>query len=374
MINKFKSLIIEMFNKIIYSQLQIPNLNINKDISLERFWKHKNPMLYDKNVLDEADNCDLTIIIPLYNSSKYIDILVSMLIDQKTNYKYEIIFVDDGSTDSTLEIISKYEKQYPSLIRTLRKPNSGISDARNLGLVNSKGRYIGFMDHDDKVDSNYINELLSAAYSYNANIVKCKINVKDQSETTIETLQDSNDAYTTSDFEKLFNLSGYIWGGIFSRELFKNLRFPKSFWYEDMITRFILYPRSNLIINTNKTTYFKYEHESNASKKVWSSTNYKCLEQYYLIEDILCLLDKFGIKKTLYIFMCLLDESSGTTVYRIKRMPKKIKKKVFMELRKLIVNESNEDYLDSLDSKSKAIYSVFKNNQYYKWILTQYLF
>lgn len=373
MIAMIKKMILKIINSIVYSNGILFPFVLSKKANLENVWPYKNPKLYDKSILKDGRGIDLSIIIPLYNSSKYIDKLANMWLSQKTEYKYEIIFVNDGSCDSTLELINSYGKRYPGLFKVLSKENSGISDSRNAGLKLCSGKFVGFMDHDDEIESNYVESLLNAAYCFNADIVKCTIAVKDVHGATVEKIQEYDATFEEGSREDMLSLSGYIWGGLYSRKLFTNLRFPESYWYEDMITRFLIYSRSNKTINITNTTYTKFEHDDNASKKIWSSKNYKCLEQFYLFKSIILSMADFEMNMSLYIFKIILDEASGTTVYRISKMKPIIKKTVFLELKKLVLNSFDESFYVKLDKKQKAILDIFKNDQYYKWLLLQYI-
>lgn len=95
-----------------------------------------------------------SVIIPIYNVESYLDDCIKSVINQDVNKKmYEIILVNDGSTDSSASICSKYEKKY-SNIKIINKANGGLSDARNVGIDNSSSEYILFLDGDDTLVEN----------------------------------------------------------------------------------------------------------------------------------------------------------------------------------------------------------------------------
>ena len=95
------------------------------------------------------DKCRLSIIIPVYNVEEYLDRCLSSVLDQEFT-SYEVILVDDGSTDSSPLICDRYSATDPRF-RTLHKPNGGVSSARNAGLELAKGEYIMFLDSDDSL-------------------------------------------------------------------------------------------------------------------------------------------------------------------------------------------------------------------------------
>jgi len=91
----------------------------------------------------------LSIIVPAYNAEKYIENCVESLI-QDTSFQYEIIIIDDGSTDNTSTIIRRLLNEYPN-IKYIKKENGGVSTARNFGLENANGEHILFVDADDSL-------------------------------------------------------------------------------------------------------------------------------------------------------------------------------------------------------------------------------
>ena len=101
----------------------------------------------------------LSIIVPIYNAQDYIQVSLDSLLKQ--NYDdYEIICVNDGSTDNTLSILMEYEKKN-SRIRLIDKENGGVSSARNIGIQSACGKWIWFVDSDDYIPFNCLGYLVS---------------------------------------------------------------------------------------------------------------------------------------------------------------------------------------------------------------------
>jgi len=96
----------------------------------------------------------LSLIIPVYNSQDSLAECLDSILNQ--SYKgYEIIIINDGSSDGSQQIIDQYAAQHPNIIKFFTKANEGLSVARNLGIDNAIGEYIGFVDSDDFLESNY---------------------------------------------------------------------------------------------------------------------------------------------------------------------------------------------------------------------------
>lgn len=101
---------------------------------------------------------EVSVIVPVYNASSYIEHCVSTLLNQQTTWEYEIILVNDGSTDNSLEILKDLQNR-DVRIHIYTKDNGGVSSARNFGLEKAKGDYVVFVDSDDWVDETYIQHL-----------------------------------------------------------------------------------------------------------------------------------------------------------------------------------------------------------------------
>ena len=99
----------------------------------------------------------ISVIVPVYNTEKYLDRCIQSILAQ-TYTDFELLLVDDGSTDSSGAICDKYAEQ-DSRVRVFHKENGGVSSARNQGLDNAKGEWITFVDSDDWVDREFFNIL-----------------------------------------------------------------------------------------------------------------------------------------------------------------------------------------------------------------------
>lgn len=116
----------------------------------------------------------LSIIIPVYNSKDYLERTVKSVLVQNFD-DYELILVDDGSTDGSSALCDSFQEQY-SCIRTIHKSNGGVSSARNVGIEEAKGKYIMFVDSDDTLEQGMILDLLQEIEDKQADKIFCGLN------------------------------------------------------------------------------------------------------------------------------------------------------------------------------------------------------
>ncbi len=112
----------------------------------------------------------VSILIPAYNAADYIDKTLQSVIDQQYT-DYEIVIVDDGSSDATLKVIEKWQRRFSQTIKIKSQKNSGVSETRNTLLSLARKKYFTFLDSDDYLDSDYLEKLVQAAEENNADMV-----------------------------------------------------------------------------------------------------------------------------------------------------------------------------------------------------------
>ena len=114
----------------------------------------------------------VSIIIPVYGVEKYVSKCLESLVNQTLN-DIEIIVVNDGTKDNSQKIIDKYVKKYPDKVKSFIKENGGQGSARNYGLKQANGDYIGYVDSDDYVELEMYEKLYNKAISDNLDIAIC---------------------------------------------------------------------------------------------------------------------------------------------------------------------------------------------------------
>lgn len=351
------------------NQIEALNVSYNGQL-LEEKWAFKEAKCYIENSekIKEAELIDLSIIVPLYNSEKFIHECVRGFLNQRTQYKFEVILVNDGSIDGTLSIIYDYQKKYPQLFVVIDQPNKGISGARNTGLQSAKGKYVAFADHDDRVAEEMVEKLLAAAYRENADIVKAAytniMNGKTKnSEEEVDVIIDGIMK------KELFNFRSYIFPGVFRRELFEHVNFPEGYWYEDMLVRILLYRQASKFVHISDILYYKNFHTSNASFVVWSIKNYKCLEQLYLVMNLIEENRKLELPEDVWFYQCIMRELSGMLAQRTRGIDEQTKQMVFLKACNILKELYRDEFKESLLESNKIWQRAFENKEYKLWLL-----
>ena len=117
------------------------------------------------------EQIDISLIIPVYNVEKYLRRTLES-VENQTFKNFEVIIVNDGSTDGSLEIIQEFVNKHDNFI-LVDQENSGVGMARNAGIKVSRGIYIAFLDSDDFLEPNYLKKLYFAAIKTGSDIVCC---------------------------------------------------------------------------------------------------------------------------------------------------------------------------------------------------------
>jgi len=282
----------------------------------------------DKPVCNEKFN--LSIVIPVYNAEKVINKCLDSLISQKTDYEYQIILVNDGSTDNSLNIIKDYESKYKNVF-VIDQSNGGASIARNRGIRSASGDYIGFVDSDDWVTEDYIEKLLNRAYKTNADIVKCNhINYSLTEDKALAVIRHDDFSVVGKLDLNIMSIKGYVWGGVIKKSIFDKVRFPEKYWYEDAIMRTLIMRISNHYEHIDEELYYYALHQKNSSKNLWKENGLKCLDFFYLMKYIMVETDRLALDKDYVYRNIILYEFGALMWQRTKHLDKKMRKKYFL--------------------------------------------
>lgn len=222
--------------------------------------------------LHSAD-IDLSVIVPCYNSQDYLEQCVVSIVNQVTKYSFEVIAINDGSIDKTQEILIALSQKYSSL-KVIEQSNKGFSGARNTGIQSSRGHYLMFVDSDDHITNDYIENLMNAAISCNACLVACGYYTF-RGERIYKTVKPNGNADVSM-------LNGCLWGKVFRRELFEHIMLPEGYWYEDSILAHLVYPKVQVYRSIDGC---QYAYRSNPNGITISSRRKpKSIDTFYITD------------------------------------------------------------------------------------------
>lgn len=202
-------------------------------------------------------------IVPIYNVEKYLKKCIDSLLAQ-TYGSFEIILVDDGSTDSSGAIADEYAGKYSEIIRVIHQSNTGQGGARNAGITVASGDYLFMVDSDDYVSENMLEILDGYLEKYNCDILIFNyIEVKKNGEQQIQCLHKAA-SYTQITSEQFILELAAPWNKVFRASLFQksDIRFPNRIYYEDLATNPCLALHAKQIGAIDTALYYYVQRES----------------------------------------------------------------------------------------------------------------
>lgn len=236
-------------------------------------------------------NSLISVIINVYNGEKFITKCLESVINQ-TYKNLEILIINDGSTDNTLNICKSYKDER---IRIITTENFGLSKSRNIGIENSRGEYIYFLDVDDYIENDVIEYLYGLCKKYNTKMSTCRpidvfnYNVK------IKNKKEKIEIISSFEMLKKVLLSEdravCIWNKLIKRELFNNIRFENRLINDVAVTyKLVLVTDKIAYSNQIKYYYLRHRKSTTISKKYDANRSIDkynvCIERYNYIKNI----------------------------------------------------------------------------------------
>ena len=334
---------------------------------------------------EDLEDIKISVVVPVYNTEKYISECLDSLINQ-TLKEIEIICINDGSTDKSLEILNDYAKK-DHRIKVFSQFNRGLGATRNMGIEKVSGKYIYFLDSDDFLDLRTFEELYNCAEDKNLDIAIFQlINYDD------ETKEYYDDDYYNMDFlgEKvkdnvfsygdisdiLFDLANSACNKLYRREFILNCnaKFSDGLIFEDNV--FYL----NVMLNAERIYFLKKHFYKRRRRKnsITSSNNEKYMDVIEVTDEV------FNAFKELNLF----DEFKGNLYnYKIgsiylwfSRIGDEYKNSFYLKIKEHIDfiaknEEIYEEYMDELSYKNKNVLNSFlKSNNLKEFDLLNTIF
>jgi glycosyltransferase involved in cell wall biosynthesis len=280
---------------------------------------------------------DISIIVPIYNSEKYLERCLNSIVLQ--NYEdFELILINDGSTDNSLKICNKYQNNY-SRVNVVNLENNGVSFARNLGMKYARGEFILFVDSDDWLHENYIIDLINQIRNQGVDCVLQGFIRVDEDGSILKSIKLGNSKISSTEYEKLFfenDILFYLtpFAKIFRRSIIEdnNLKFNTRFTYgEDNIFCLEYLRYCNSIYLSDSANYFYTLDLNSLSSRLLKPLCY--YEPYKYIEELFRnsfnlnyssnkrIIQKLTVFITMFINSVFIHEKNNEELY-LKRLEK----------------------------------------------------
>lgn len=227
----------------------------------------------------------LTVVIPVYNVEKYLKRCIDSILVQEWK-NYNILLVDDGSTDNSPQICEDYAKAY-DIISVIHKENGGLSEARNTGISNAEGEYVYFLDSDDWIEPNTFSDLAEVIesdqydiISFNPEFVKSEHDIIKSDSKRTKRLTGKE---TLIDMFSYGFITGFATDKIYRKALFtKNtIQFPVGKYYEDLGTNYKLFLAAKKVYATNQKYYHYLIDNPDAITQSWNEQKFSDMFGFY---------------------------------------------------------------------------------------------
>ena len=201
---------------------------------------------------------ELSIVIPVYNVAPYLPACLESVFGQ-TGFSFEVILVDDASSDNSGSICGEYARRYPQVRYIRHARNGGLSSARNTGLVAARGKYITFVDSDDFLASDTLTANMELLRTHaDVDILEYPVQVYHGAENSY--CYKPSEQIATETYRQWIERGGYrysyAWNKIYRRTLWQGLTFPEGLYFEDLYVVPLVMQRAGKILAVPTGLYF----------------------------------------------------------------------------------------------------------------------
>lgn len=327
----------------------------------------KPKMKYEINNKQINAGIDLSIVVPAYNAERFIDECLESVFSQTTDYNYEIIVINDGSTDSTLDKIYNYSKY--GQLKIINQENKGFSGARNSGIDQAIGKYIMFLDADDILVNDCIKNMMDAAYRENADIVQgSHYSFWDSGNRVYSPL--SRKLIIDKPEKNILN-PGYPWAKVYKKNMFDKLRFPLDVWYEDTIVCIILFRMCKRMAVIPEDVY-GYRINPNGISQT-ARKHRKCIDTYWIMEEVLELARENDLPNDDLQYNLFVNQMSTLLYRRISLMHTVVIKSAFYMACDILDSIRPDNYKPPMNLFRRDLEKAFTTRNYKLWKLASFI-
>ena len=214
----------------------------------------------------------ISVIIPVYKTEKYIERCLNSVVHQ-TYKNLEILLIDDDSPDNCPKICDEWAKR-DSRIKTFHIENKGVANARNIGISNSNGELIAFVDSDDYIESDMLELLYDNMIKENADISMCSYchndDMPEKNSNNIIALQSDVFMQNIVSGEYAY---GFLWNKLYRRETIGNAYMPHLSYSEDMVFNYYVMKNADKMVVSDTVKYHYNVNEGSATASKFDYSN-----------------------------------------------------------------------------------------------------
>ena len=280
----------------------------------------------------EAENNLVSIIIPVYNVEKYLPKCIGS-IEAQTFGNYEVLLVDDGSTDRSGILCDEYAER-DSRVRVIHQENSGQAAARNHAVKQAAGEYIVFIDSDDYVDPDYIEYLLNLLHKYDADVsiggsayLYEGKEPKSRKGTENDFATDAEQALIRINYNE--GSGAMVWAKLYKKKLIEDHPFPEGKIYEDLATTYKIIGDCKTVAMGNRRIYYWLQRTGSTTRESFDERQMDAVEA---VEGLLQYTERnfpgamasaryrYTAKAIELIAVCFNSGGNRDVFYRLKKM------------------------------------------------------
>lgn len=306
---------------------------------------------------------EISIIVPVYNVENYINGCIDSILNQEFK-NFELILVNDGSTDKSGLICDEYEKK-DDRVKVIHQEYKGVSAARNVGINNAKGHYIGFVDSDDYIYKDMYSTLYNLCEQTNSDIGVCKlfreidgkiINLDDK---LIIKEMDNEEAMKELFKGILYRFS--LANKLFKKSCFNGVEFPEGRIHEDLSTTYKLFANSLKTVYTNSTGYIYVKRNNSILTKQFYE---KRLDAFYGWDEILQFMKNYSKNLDKYVNSAFGYGSIDNIFYILNQVNDKEKQAKYLSKIRVYTKKYRKELIknSNLSLKQKIIIRILNFN------------
>ena len=320
---------------------------------------------------------NISVIIPVYNAENHLRKCIDSVLHQTVSV-YEIILIDDGSTDLSGTICDTYGEQH-NHIKVIHQLNKGVSAARNVGLSHATGDFISFVDADDRLEPDMYELLLDLIDTYGADIAHCGYKRMSEAETVIKecfgthTIVEQNSSQAIDYMLRGVLFNNGLWNKLYQKNTIQGFHFSVDLKNnEDILFNFWAFQKANKLVFADETKYLYYEHATSVCNTLDiirqlrdSIEASKRMIETNRIPELLPLLNRryYETNMQLYRYFLLHNPQNDDLLCQ-KQETQRAYRLPFRKNAKTIMNRF---FIMKLPTLYKAIYKLYDKHRSPKW-------